>query len=42
MNAQQARRIIDAVEKFAPQIDEELFEALEELRLQSEGKKWSL
>jgi hypothetical protein len=40
MNATQARRIIDAVEKFSPQIDDELMDALEQLRIESEGKNW--
>jgi hypothetical protein len=42
MNAQQAKRIIDAVEKHSPKIDDELFRALEQLRIESEGKKWAL
>lgn len=42
MNAQLARRIIDAVEKFAPQLDDELVAAIEQLRQESEGKHYAL
>ena len=35
MNADQARRIVEMIEKFAPQLDDETIAAIEELRRES-------